>query len=400
MVEPRDHVGVREAPCISFSTTSLNAPSIWNAEASARRSIQNTPKRAVVRQQLAGPDRVDVLGRQREADDPQLAATAVDHRAERVAGAQAVRAGERLAGEHLVGMRRRRSCALTRRKTSQSAARRPAGIEISRPVAGSVIPGTSSVTSSTTRVSTCATPGIASMSGWSDERRARQRREDVAEAVTVVVGAQRQVERVEGREHRDEDGDAGRDDQGDGDRLPSDGPQVAQQLAVERRQARGGGRRAGSPPDLPRAARTSFAWSLTMRPSASVTTRSPMPAIAALWVITATVVPSSRLTRASASSTTTPVVMSSAPVGSSQSRTSGRLAIARAMATRCCSPPDICAGKVVGAVREAHQGERVGRRHRVVGDLGDQVHVLAGREARDQVVELEDEADACAGGTR
>ena len=36
---------------------------------------------------------------------------------------------------------------------------------------------------------------------------------------------------------------------------------------------------------------------------------------------------------------------SSKPVGSSQSSTSGCLPIACAIATRCCSPPDICAGK-------------------------------------------------------
>ena len=34
-----------DASCISFSTTLLKPPSIWNAAASARRSIQNTPKR-------------------------------------------------------------------------------------------------------------------------------------------------------------------------------------------------------------------------------------------------------------------------------------------------------------------------------------------------------------------
>ena len=80
-------------------------------------------------------------------------------------------------------------------------------------------------------------------------------------------------------------------------------------------------------------------------PSDSRTTRSAMPAMAALWVMTTVAVPSSRFTVSIASSTTTPVVMSRAPVGSSQSSTSGRLAMARAMATRCCSPPESCAGK-------------------------------------------------------
>jgi hypothetical protein len=35
---------------------------------------------------------------------------------------------------------------------------------------------------------------------------------------------------------------------------------------------------------------------------------------------------------------------SSAEVGSSNSITSGSMASARAIATRCCSPPDSCAG--------------------------------------------------------
>ena len=42
----------------------------------------------------------------------------------------------------------------------------------------------------------------------------------------------------------------------------------------------------------------------------------------------------------------TPVLVSRAPVGSSQRRTFGFLARARAMATRCCWPPDSWAGKL------------------------------------------------------
>ena len=84
-----------------------------------------------------------------------------------------------------------------------------------------------------------------------------------------------------------------------------------------------------------------------------------MAAIAALCVMTTVVVPSSRLTRSSASSTTTPVEMSSAPVGSSQSSTSGRLAMARAIATRCCSPPESCAGKWSSRACRLDQRERL-----------------------------------------
>ena len=97
-----------------------------------------------------------------------------------------------------------------------------------------------------------------------------------------------------------------------------------------------------------------------------------------------------------------PVEMSRAPVGSSQRRTEGRLAMARAIATRCCSPPESCAGKVVQPSLELDEAKCVLRCHGIRGDLGDQGDVFDGGEAGDQVVELEDEADvlAAVGGQR
>ena len=82
-----------------------------------------------------------------------------------------------------------------------------------------------------------------------------------------------------------------------------------------------------------------------MRPSESRITRSAMSAMPTLCVISTVSVPSSRLTFSSASRTTTPVAESSAPVGSSHRSTAGFFAMARAIATRCCSPPESCAGK-------------------------------------------------------
>ncbi len=82
-----------------------------------------------------------------------------------------------------------------------------------------------------------------------------------------------------------------------------------------------------------------------MAPSAKRTTRSPIARMSALCVISSVVVPSSSLARTMVSSTRMPVETSSAPVGSSHSSTFGRFAMARAMATRCCSPPESCAGK-------------------------------------------------------
>ena len=75
-------------------------------------------------------------------------------------------------------------------------------------------------------------------------------------------------------------------------------------------------------------------------------TRSAISAIRVLWVTTMTVVPFFVWSRSSCS-TPTPVLESSAPVGSSQSSTSGFFMMARAMETRCCSPPDSSDGNLV-----------------------------------------------------
>ena len=67
--------------------------------------------------------------------------------------------------------------------------------------------------------------------------------------------------------------------------------------------------------------------------------------------------------------------------------------MARAMATRCCSPPDSCAGKWSLRAIEVHQTERVHRSHRIVGDFGDERDIFPRGQAGDQIVELEHEAD-------
>jgi len=58
----------------------------------------------VVWQDLTGPNAVDVLGRQRQADDLQLAASPVDHRGNLVAGAEPMSEGEVLGHDYLVGL--------------------------------------------------------------------------------------------------------------------------------------------------------------------------------------------------------------------------------------------------------------------------------------------------------
>ena len=84
--------------------------------------------------------------------------------------------------------------------------------------------------------------------------------------------------------------------------------------------------------------------SVTMRPSCISSTRSQRVARAGSWVMTRRVAPVSRWRAKSRSRIALPVAASRLPVGSSAKRISGRGAIARAIATRCCSPPESWAG--------------------------------------------------------
>src|SRR5829696_3285653 len=90
------------------------------------------------------------------------------------------------------------------------------------------------------------------------------------------------------------------------------------------------------------------------------------------WVTTTMVVPS-RLSSWNSAISSTEVRLSSAPVGSSASSTFGALTSARAMATRCCCPPEVGAGIDHG-----------------------QFHIARGVEPLQQVEQLEHEADLVA----
>jgi hypothetical protein len=68
------------------------------------------------------------------------------------------------------------------------------------------------------------------------------------------------------------------------------------------------------------------------------------------WVTMTTVWPSASTTSRRSASTPRPVRESSAPVGSSAKTTSGRVTSARAIATRCCWPPESWDGTVAQAV--------------------------------------------------
>ena len=86
------------------------------------------------------------------------------------------------------------------------------------------------------------------------------------------------------------------------------------------------------------------ASSPTMRPSETVTIRSALAPIAGSWVTTTSVWPAA-LTSSNSSMTDSAVAESRLPVGSSAHTTAGSATSARAIATRCCSPPDSSAGR-------------------------------------------------------
>ena len=89
------------------------------------------------------------------------------------------------------------------------------------------------------------------------------------------------------------------------------------------------------------------------------------------------------------------------PVGSSASSSRGALASARAIAVRCCSPPESCEGRCSSRCAEPQHGQQLrGARLRLArGHAADQLRhhdVLERRELRQQLVELVDEAHRAA----
>jgi hypothetical protein len=87
-------------------------------------------------------------------------------------------------------------------------------------------------------------------------------------------------------------------------------------------------------------------------------------------------------------------------VGSSQSITAGALGDRARDRDALLLAAGELGREVVHAVAEADELERLLRRHRRGGDLGDDRHVFARGQARDQVVELEHEADVVAAEAR
>ena len=156
----------------------------------------------------------------------------------------------------------------------------------------------------------------------------------------------------------------------------------------------------------PRCARRSATWSASgasrvpaSRPSASRMTRSAYAAATGSWVTITTVRPSASTTSRSRARTSRPVRVSSAPVGSSAKTTSGRVTSARAIATRCCWPPESWEGRWrrrFSSPTRAATSRTSPRRSAAAVQPQRQRDVLRDRERGQEVEGLEDEADPLA----
>ena len=103
--------------------------------------------------------------------------------------------------------------------------------------------------------------------------------------------------------------------------------------------------------------------SRSIRPSRSSTRRGSDAARSRSWVMTTIVVPVRRVELAEQRrGSMRPVAESRLPVGSSARTIAGRPTSARAMATRCRSPPDSCSGRWCAAMPQADPLERRARR--------------------------------------
>ncbi len=101
------------------------------------------------------------------------------------------------------------------------------------------------------------------------------------------------------------------------------------------------------------------------------------------------------------SSTWAALAESSAPVGSSARIMSGSVTMARAKATRCCSPPDICTGRWSTRAPSPRRSRAAQARSRrtLAADVSIQercLDVAERREVRDEMELLEDEPDRLA----
>src|SRR5690606_34105637 len=136
---------------------------------------------------------------------------------------------------------------------------------------------------------------------------ALDRREYIGEPLLGIESIAGDDQRIDRAQAGDEAADAAGHHQRDGERLAPHAREVAQQLAVERQRHPCEGKQAVHQESSDGVSRVALRSMPRIRPSPSRMMRSAMRAIAALWVMTTTVVPSSRLIRSITSSTSLPV---------------------------------------------------------------------------------------------
>ena len=152
----------------------------------------------------------------------------------------------------------------------------------------------------------------------------------------------------------------------------------------------------GRPPRRAAASGSSAPVSSTTTPSRRKTTRSAQAACRASWVTITPAAPASQRARSSRR-ISSPVSVSSAPVGSSARISRRSPTMARAIATRCCWPPDISSGKRSARSAMPTSSSAVSASRRAIFDLlavelAGQGDVLGGGQRGDQVEVLEDVA--------
>ena len=141
-----------------------------------------------------------------------------------------------------------------------------------------------------------------------------------------------------------------------------------------------------------------FRRSASIWPSLNTTTRLAYSLMSSSWVTSTMVIPRSSFMRTSRPMISSLVRESRLPVGSSASSSGAPVTSARAMATRCCCPPDSWLGKCPGPIGQPH---RLQRRHGPFAPLAAghpgvgqrQLDVLLRRRPGQQVEALEHEAD-------
>ena len=190
---------------------------------------------------------------------------------------------------------------------------------------------------------------------------------DVRAAGRLLRLGERVVEAGAQRQRDDERGGGGEDRERGQRGLDRPAGEVGRARRAPRR---AGGRRASSShPQLHQARDGRGDVAAAGRPAASrwrsapsriVITRSARAATRASWVTSTIVWPRSSCIVRSSAITSRALAESRLPVGSSASRTRGRLISARAIATRCCWPPDRRAGRLLGVLGDAERLEQLG----------------------------------------